>query len=289
MWGQGRSKLKFWNQKGLGLDFHSTTSNLFLHLRNTDNNTNNKGLVWKIDELTNVKCLANCLARRSFSKCYYDQSQVCENIVSLTCIWADVNCWCCQVLSRPIPHHFQHWSIQNTYISTYILKLDRFQWTSDFNQISTCTGPIPHRDGRLSFHQPQEQCTRLQTLLSSRLEQLSGHLQQRHFSAVILEIELHISIMSGHHPDKFLPDYDLNARTSPSITVFSHRALHAFHSSTPFQLLPLHRLKTHTFLFFFSLPFIDSWILFCLYWKIWVLAQDLLHMVSWNMSVRENK
>lgn len=278
MWGQGRSKLKFWNQKGLGLDFHSTTSNLFLHLRNTDNNTNNIGLVWKIDELTNVKCLANCLAHRSFSKCYYDQSQVCENIVSFTWIGADVNCWCCQVLSRPIPHHFQHWAIQNTYISTYILKLDRFQWTSHFTQISTCTGSIPHRDGRLSFHQPQEQCTRL-----------SGHLQQRHFSAVILENELHISIVSGHRPDKFLSDYDLNAGTSPSITVFSRRALHAFHSSTPFQLLPLHRLKTHTFLFPFSLPFIDSWTLFCLYWKIWILAQDLLHMVSWNMSVKENK
>lgn len=32
-------------------------------------------------------------------------------------------------------------------------------------QISICTGPIPHRDDRVSFHQPQQPCARRQTAI----------------------------------------------------------------------------------------------------------------------------
>lgn len=127
----------------------------------------------------------------------------------------------CQLLvwsfSQGPSHSFQHESV---HVTGFL-----FHRTSDFTQISTCTGPIPHRDDRQSFHQPQQQWARLQTLLSSRLEQLPRYLQQRHFSSVICEKQFHISMISGYHPDRFLSDYDLRTSTSPDITVFSHTSL----------------------------------------------------------------
>lgn len=116
--------------------------------------------------------------------------------------------------------------------------------------------------GGLHFYQFQQPRASSQSLQPLSLGQLSGHLQWGYFSGVIFENQIHIFIISGHHPNTFLSGYNLSTPTYPPITVFSYMALHALDSVTLFQVFLLHWLKTHIFLSFFSLPLIDSWALF---------------------------